>query len=324
MKLFAATARGVVTARRDARGWNFSARTLEAQHVTSVVAREGVVLAGSRQGVWRSDDEGATWRSASDGLAISHVRWLAYHPQLSDYEYAGTEPAALFTSLDGARTWLACADVETMRETYGWRLPYSPEAGCVRGFAFHGQRAYAAVEDGGVLRSDDVGRTWELAAGSDGTILHQPPQGKVHSDVHSIAVHPASADRVVAPTGGGLFASTDGGETWRNLYRCYCRAVWLDPQDVDHIVFGPANGVDREGRIEESRDGGQTWHLVSEGLGAPWAHHMVERLTRQSDHLFAVLSNGDLLAATIGDWQWQRLLPEAGQIHAVAFMGDWG
>jgi hypothetical protein len=142
--------------------------------------------------------------------------------------------------------------------------------------------------------------------------------------VHSIAVHPAAADRVVAPTGGGLFASTDGGETWRNLYRCYCRAVWLDPQDVEHIVFGPADGVDRGGRIEESRDGGQTWHLVSDGLGAPWSRHMVERLTPCGDLLFAVLSNGDLFAATIDNWQWQRLLPEAGQIQAVAFMGDWG
>lgn len=324
MNLIVATGRGVVIAEREERGWGVTGRTLETQYVTSVIAREGVILAGSREGVWRSDDKGATWRAASDGLAISHVRWLAYHPQLSDYEYAGTEPAGIFYSLDGARTWLACAEVEAMREQYGWRLPYSPEAGCVRGFAFHGQRAYAAVEDGGVLLSNDVGQTWVLAQGSEGTILHHPPQGKVHSDVHSIAVHQAAAERVVAPTGGGLFASGDGGETWRNLYPCYCRAVWLDPQDVDHLVFGPADGVDRQGRIEESRDGGRTWHAISESLGAPWSGHMVERLSVHGDQLFAVLSNGDLLAATIDAWRWQRLLPEIGQIHGVAFMGDWG
>ena len=52
----------------------------------------------------RSDDLGKTWHHASDGLQPQYVRWLAYHPDISDCEFAGTEPADIFVSRDGAKT----------------------------------------------------------------------------------------------------------------------------------------------------------------------------------------------------------------------------
>ena len=155
---------------------------------------------------------GQTWRAASAGLAHPHVRWLAFHPDISDREFAGTEPAGIFVSHDGAQTWRECPEVAQLRDRHQWMLPYSPEAGCVRGFAFHGDRAYAAVEVGGVLRSDDAGETWRLAEGSDGSPdLDGPPEPFVYPDVHSIDVHPSSPDRVFAPTGGGFYRS----DRWR-------------------------------------------------------------------------------------------------------------
>src|SRR5256885_10017228 len=57
-------------------------------------------------------------------------------------------------------------------------LPYTTlfRSGCIRGFAFHGARAYAAAEGGGALRSDDGGETWSLCAGSNGNPdLEGPP-----------------------------------------------------------------------------------------------------------------------------------------------------
>lgn len=325
MKLYAATNNGVViAAATNGNGWQVEREELRGREVTSIMAREGVVLAGTRNGVIRSDDEGKSWQAPSDGIEIPHIRSLAYHPQLSDYEFAGAEPAAVFFSVDGALSWQRCPEVEEMRDRYGWRLPYSPEAGCVRGFAFHGGRAYAAVEDGGVLRSDDIGASWELAAGSAGPPMHDPSAGQVHSDVHSIEVHANDAQYVVAPTGGGLYVSRDGGATWDNVYRRYCRAVWLDPADESHLVLGPASGVDRQGRIEESHDGGATWQTLHEGLNAPWARYMVERFVAYDDELFAVLSNGELFVATVGRWQWRPALPGVEGIRDVALMGNRG
>ena len=106
--------------------------------------------------------------TASAGLSDRHVRWMAYHPEQSDFELAGTEPAGIFISRDGGESWRECPEVAEMRHRFRWYLPYSPEAGCVRGFAHHGDRAYAAVEVGGVLVSQDGGETWTLAQGSPG------------------------------------------------------------------------------------------------------------------------------------------------------------
>lgn len=323
LRILLATNTGLVIGEKDGESWLATGRTMEGLQVTSVIAREGVILAGTKQGMTRSDDGGQTWHSANHGLTSKHVRWLAHHPEVSDFEFAGTEPAGLFISRDGAQSWQASPEVPALREQHGWMLPYSPEAGCVRGFAFHGRRVYAAVEVGGVLRSDDGAETWGLVLGSSGSpSLSAPPRDFVHPDVHDIAVHPLDPDLVLAATGGGLYRSVDGGTTWELLYDCYCRALWLDPDDPKHIVFGPADYVGAMGRIEESRDGGKHWRLASEGLAVPWRRTMPERLSQIGDELFCVLDDGRLLAAPLQALAWQFVLADVTGINAVTGMGD--
>ncbi len=322
-KMLLATEQGLVICEREGDDWRAAARGLADRRLTSVIAREGVILAGAPEGVFRSDDLGQTWREANAGLTTRHVRWLAFHPDISDFEFVGVEPAGIFVSRDGAETWRACPEVARLRDKHQWFLPYSPEAGCVRGFAFHGARAYAAVEVGGVLRSDDAGETWRLAEGSDGDPdLDGPPEPFIYPDVHSISVHPTSANLVFAPTGGGFYRSTDGGRTWVCLYDCYCRAVWVDPVDPDHLILGPAEGVDSNGRIEVTRDGGRTWASASTGLTVPWRRGMVERFAQAGGELLAVLSNGQLLCAPLATLEWRRILPEINRVAAVAYAAE--
>jgi hypothetical protein len=45
---------------------------------------------------------------------------------------------------------------------------------------------------------------------------------------------------------------------------------------------------------------------------------MVERFAQSGGRLFAVMSRGRLLAATIGEWEWQEVVSEASAINAVA------
>ncbi len=318
--LIVATSRGVYVCTHLAGGWSSPAtRGLEGQSVTSVIAREGVILAGTRDGVFRSDDLGRTWREASAGLTDRHVRWMAYHPDIPDFEFAGTEPAGIFVSRDGAERWRACPEVEALRQAHRWYLPYSSAAGCVRGFAIHGRFAYAAVEVGGVLRSEDSGETWELAGGSPG-VFSRTLAASVHPDVHSILVHPSSPDLVYAPTGGGFYRSSDGGQSWALRYNSYCRAAWVDPADPDHILLGPADDVDRNGRIEETRDGGLSWQPAGQGLDVPWRRHMVERFYQSGPELLAVLSNGELLSAPLASLAWRPILPEIEGAAAVTIM----
>ena len=311
--LLLATTDGLGVYARAGAGWRALRTGLAGRPVTCVMARDGVILAGSRDGVWRSDDVGESWRAASAGLTQRYVRWLAYHPDFSDFEVAGTEPAGIFVSRDGAASWRACPEVEQLRDQHRWFLPYSPGAGCVRGFAFHGQRAYAAVEVGGVLRSDDGAQTWRLADGSDGNPdLAGPPEPLIYPDLHSIHVHPASPEWVYAPTGGGFYRSDDGGAHWALRYDCYCRACWVDPANPEHILLGPADNVEVNGRIEETFDGGRSWMPASGGLDVPWPDNMVERFVADGGNLMAVMNNGELLGAEIGRWPGSRCCPRPG------------
>jgi photosystem II stability/assembly factor-like uncharacterized protein len=320
-QIFLATSNGVHGFECTRDTWRETTHGLTDHHVTSVIAREGVILAGTTEGIYCSDDNGQSWQAANTGLTVRHIRWMAYHPDISDLEFAGTEPAAIFVSRDGAATWRECAEVAGLRDKHKWFLPYSKQAGCIRGFAFHGSRAYAAAEVGGALRSDDGGETWRLAEGSSGNpSLDTPPAPLIYPDVHSIAVHTSSPDRVFAPTGGGYYGSQDGGKTWELLYDCYCRAVWVDANDPLHQILGPADHVDANGRIEETRDGGRTWRAASPGLSVPWPHHMVERFVQVGDELLAVLSHGTLLTAPLESLQWRQILPEVPNIYAVAAM----
>lgn len=317
-KLILATEQGIVVSERRGDEWHESWRELTNQHVTSVTARENVTLAGTRTGIFRFGDDGQTWKEASHGLTAPHIRWIAFHPNASDLVFAGTEPANIFVSQDGGNSWRICPEVAQLRDQFKWSLPYSPEAGCVRGFAFHGSRLYAAVEVGGVLVSEDRGETWQLAEGSDGKPnLAGRPEPFVYPDVHSLEVHPSSQDLVYAPTGGGFYRSQDGGKTWKLFYDCYCRAVWVDPQDPDHMILGPADGVDRNGRIEESRDGGESWSLASNGLQVPWRRGMVERFLQAGEELFAVLSTGEVLGASHSTLEWKRIIPNIDDINAL-------
>lgn len=316
--LLLATERGLVTCDRDGEGWRIALHSLADHRLTCAAGQGDLILAGTTNGIFRSADAGQTWHEAGRGLTARHIRWMAWHPEIDGLALAGTEPANIFVSRDGGAAWRACPEVAELRDRFRWSLPYSPEAGCVRGFAFHSPRIYAAVEVGGVLVSDDRGETWRLAEGSDGQPgLQSPPEPFIYPDVHSLEVHPSSAELVYAPTGGGFYRSRDGGQTWKLLYECYCRAVWADPADPEHLVLGPADGVDRNGRIEESRDGGQTWSPASSGLQVPWRRGMVERFHQAGDELLAVLSNGEVLIAPLATLAWKRIAPQSGHVNAI-------
>jgi photosystem II stability/assembly factor-like uncharacterized protein len=318
--LFIATNSGLVMARRKGDVWLNAGCSLDGQQVTSISAQDGNLLAGTRQGILRSDDLGQTWQEASEGLTEPYVRWLAHHPGRPGTVLAGTEPASIFLSRDGGQTWSERPEVAELRDRYGWFLPYSTGAGCIRGFAFAGERLYAAAEVGGLLRSDDGGQTWRMAGGSSGR-PHGLAEGFIHPDVHSVIVHPSSPNLLYAPTGGGLFRSEDGGGRWQQLYPSYCRAVWADPARTGYLVLGPAGSVNRDGRIERTSDDGQTWGPASDRLQVPWPRNMVERFLPTDRELLAVLASGELLSAPYDTLRWQPLLPDVEDARALALAG---
>ncbi len=68
------------------------------------------------------------------------------------------------------------------------------------------KRVYAAA-DTGLYRSDDAGRTWQLAS-----------QGLPEGGVAALALDPREPQRLYAAVpAGGLYVSEDGARSWRLL-----------------------------------------------------------------------------------------------------------
>jgi hypothetical protein len=312
-RLFLATSNCIAICEPQGNDWRVVRRELTGNYTTSLTTHGQDILVGTRDGIYRSDDWGDSWRAVNNGLTVDYIRWLAAPEDQPGRVYAGSEPAGIFISLDGGSSWRGSPQVEELRDRQGWYLPYSPEAGCVRGFAFSGERMYAAVEVGGALVSEDSGRTWRHA---DQAAVQE---NKIHPDVHSIESHPGSEDLLAAPTGGGFYFSSDGGSNWQNRYsQNYCRALWWDPENPQHMLLGSADWVDRNGRIEESWDGGLTWNAASAGLDLPWHRYMVERFSQAGEDLLAVLSNGETWITSLEEVAWKRILPEVHNVKAAS------
>jgi photosystem II stability/assembly factor-like uncharacterized protein len=127
---------------------------------------------------------------------------------------------------------------------------------------------YMAVNNGGVWRSSDYGRTWtaifdDQPTGSIGAIALAP------SDPRTLYV--GSGEGLQRPdlsVGDGIYRSSDGGRTWRHLGLRdgqQIPAIIVDPHDPRRVlvaVLGHPYGPNAERGVFRSTDGGDTWDHV--------------------------------------------------------------
>jgi hypothetical protein len=298
---------------------------LAGERVTAVHARRRdgvtVVLAGSYgNGLFRSDDDGRSWSRVEAGLTAPAFRCLVFH---EGELLAGTEPGAIFRSADGGLSWSELEGFAALPGRERWFLPYSPRAGAVRGIHASGVRLLAAVEVGGLARSDDGGRTWVC----EPVIADE--------DIHHVAGHPDDDDLLYASLGlasitfrerdrpqlGGIARSRDGGRSWEKVETDYTRAALIPSTRPDLVVAGPAPRVGRSGRIVVSSDGGDSWQPAAEGIETPMPD-MVELFVESPDGLvWAICSQGRLLHAEPDEWIWRSALPASAglEVQSIAF-----
>jgi photosystem II stability/assembly factor-like uncharacterized protein len=165
-------------------------------------------------GVFRSLDGGDTWTQVKTGLYDPDVHAMARSPRCVFVSTA----RELFTSLDRGEHW------QPVGIKAKWPLPYA------RGLAvkaddpqvlFAGCGETTTGEKGHVLRSTDMGDTWDIL-----TLPAQP-----NSTVWGLATHAADADRVLAfSLFGEVYISDDAGDSWRKIAREFGEiraAAWL-------------------------------------------------------------------------------------------------
>jgi photosystem II stability/assembly factor-like uncharacterized protein len=127
---------------------------------------------------------------------------------------------------------------------------------------------YIGVNNGGVWKTDDYGRTWM-------PVFDDQPTGSIGA----LAVAPSRPDTVYVgsgeglqrpdlSTGDGLYKSNDGGRTWEHLglrEGQQIGAIIVDPRDPDRLfvaVLGHPYGANPERGVFRSTDGGSTFVKV--------------------------------------------------------------
>jgi photosystem II stability/assembly factor-like uncharacterized protein len=231
-------------------------------------------------GLWKTTDRGETWFPVTDGqIRSASVGAVAVSESNPDVVYIGMGEACIrgnvmsgdgvYKSTDGGRTWTRLGFGEKQNIAKIRVHPRNPDVVFVAVFGHHG----APNEERGVYKSTDGGKSWRRV------LFRDAKTGAV-----DIAIDPSNPDVIYAALweayrveyqmssggpGSGLFKSTDGGETWKEITRnpglpagvvgkIGVAVSGADPNRVYALVENEKGGLFR------SDDGGSTWTLVND------------------------------------------------------------
>ena len=226
--------------------------------VLSLAKSGGQLYAGTAgQGVAVSNDDGVTWRdtSVARGLALS------LSVDAAGALYLGTNFKGAFMLPAGHSA------IDALRVAAWRRLAWTQIKSCAcqssHGIVINPEpppSVLFSTLDGGLLNSQDGGRTW--SDGGTMGLTTRTPQG--------VAFDPQDPRRVYAGAfiGSGLYRSQDHGKHWQRRQfgsnAIYTTAVSVDP--VSHAVYVAT--VSGDG-IWKSGDFGDTFRRIDRAPGAP-------------------------------------------------------
>jgi photosystem II stability/assembly factor-like uncharacterized protein len=287
-RLYVGTEQGLQVLSEDAEGWCLDHSLLADYEVSSVVKRntDGRLYVATRQGgLFLVDPRSGACDPVGAGVLPQGLRCITVSATDPNLMYVGCEPASIFKSRDGGKSWQECAAVAELARARNWQyhIPRIPPH--VRQILIDRRspdRLYAAIQIGGVILSEDGGQTWIDVTDS------------IDPDVHAITQDPLEADVLYAATGGGgpiggphppvapngyaLYRSDDAGKSWRpisdGLDRQHGVPLHMYPRDPNTIVAAVARGTPIHWRkaggadaiLVVSPDRGKTWNHVAAGL----------------------------------------------------------
>lgn len=252
--------------------------------------------------------------------------------------WCGTIPGGLFRSNDGGASWdliRSLWDHPDRAKWYGGGYDYPG----IHSICVHPNdpgRVAVAISCGGVWQTSDGGDTWEQTAHGMTYDFLPVDQGGAEpdsQDPHRMVQCPAAPERFWIQHHCAIYRSDDGARSWLEQGSAaptgFGFAVAVHPHDPDTAWFVPARKdehrypLDGEFIVSRTRDGGQTFEIMREGLPPCPAYDIVYR------HALAVDSSGEKLAmgSTTGSlWisencgdSWEHLTAHLPPVYAV----DW-
>ena len=331
-RLFVATATGIAILERAAPGaaWRLHGTALRGHHVSTMTALPGKagLFAGTHgDGIYFSADGGLNWEPRGEGVSHRDIYTLAAVDRRGTVAiYAGTEPAALFRSVDYGKTWLDLPALRQVPETEHWTFPGPPHVAHTKMLAFDPRDPdvfFAAIEQGALLKTTDGGQSWREFSG------YSRADDRAYRDVHQIVLVPSRPDTIFMTTGVGLYRSDDGGSGWERLsgpeFRlAYPDHIVISPDETTIFMSGAAADPgqwrmshDAGTAIMRSRDGGRSWEHLHRGIPAS-ARCNIEAMSLVSYpggfSLFVGNTDGEVYASEDGGDSWARIADSLGPV----------
>jgi photosystem II stability/assembly factor-like uncharacterized protein len=290
--------------------------------VSGVVGQPDTFYFGSvGGGVWKTTNAGRTWNPIFDSATSASIGAIGVAPSNADVIYVGTGEAdmrdsiqfgdGIYKSTDAGKTWKHIG-LENTKQI--GRVLVDPKNPNVVFVAVLGN-AYGSSPDRGVYRSRDGGATWQKVLFKNDDVgaidLNFDPMNSqtVYATMWNVRRPPWFIYTPANGPGGGIFKSTDGGTTWKEIDE----GIPLEGRGRIGISVSPSNRnriyavvdafvADKEhpedpqkikkyGGLFRSDDAGATWNKLSSDerlWGRGWYFEKVTADPKNADTVYVM------------------------------------
>ena len=230
-------------------------------------------------GVWKTTDGGNNWNNISDKYFGSSIGAVAVAPSDETIIYVGEGEntmrgnvseglGGMWRSDDGGKSW---KNIGLKDGRHIIRIVVHPKNPDIVWVAVMGH-LFGPNDERGVFKTTDGGKTWKKTlfvnnqTGCSDLVMEPGNPNVFYAGTWRLIRTPYSLES--GGDGSGLWKSTDGGETWKNIStkKGLPKGTWgivgvaVAPSNTDKIYSILEN---KDGGLYMSADGGETWNLQS-------------------------------------------------------------
>jgi len=229
-------------------------------------------------GVWKTIDGGSNWKNISDKYFGGSIGCVAVAPSDPTILYVGegentlrgnvSEGFGIWRTDDGGRSWKNIGLKDTRHIIRIVIHPKNPDIVWVAAIG----HLFGSNEERGVFKTTDGGKTWKKVlyvndqTGCSDLIMEPGNPAVLYAGTWRIQRTPYSLES--GGEGSGIWKSTDGGDTWKNISSAkgFPKGLWgivgitVCPSNTDKVyalVENPSGG------LFVSTDAGESWTLQS-------------------------------------------------------------
>jgi len=235
----------------------------------------GVAVSGDGGRWWQllshgvMKEDGTHHKGMRPGAVCTHLALDPESPVNSRTLYVADYGYGVWKSTDGGRNWELKKRGIDPGNLYCWRITRLPSGRLILLVARGGIEGVEVVP-GNVYSSDDQGENWsplpiprEITAPND--LVYDP------SDPNRLYLSCWPLFKDGKEVGGGVYRSTDGGQSWKQVFRedVHVYAAAIDPHDPETVYINTFHNA-----AFRSEDRGETWKRL-EGYNFKWGHRPV-------------------------------------------------